>query len=85
MFPPPSAEALQRVRRQVGADSPAQSPAQSPTQSPGGSPAHQVMAQPPEAAMEPEDNSLQRSKSVLRRPISEGEGNNVFKEVLDPL
>ena len=61
-----SAEALERVRRQGGNTSVENSPA--------GSPAHQAVAQTlePAAASTPE-NAIQRGKSVLRRPISDGE------------
>ncbi|XP_041475022.1 uncharacterized protein LOC121423664 isoform X1 [Lytechinus variegatus] len=60
-----TAEALERVRRQGGTTSLENSPA--------GSPAHQAVAQTlePPATTNPE-NTVQRSKSVLRRPVSEG-------------
>ncbi|XP_781105.3 uncharacterized protein LOC575625 isoform X1 [Strongylocentrotus purpuratus] len=60
-----TAEALERVRRQGGNTSVENSPA--------GSPAHQAVAQTlePAAASTPE-NAIQRGKSVLRRPVSDG-------------
>ncbi|XP_071478927.1 uncharacterized protein [Diadema antillarum] len=61
-----TAEALERVRRQGGNTSLENSPAGSPAHQPAVGQAAQSEAGPAQ------DGSIQRSKSVLRRPMSEG-------------